>query len=205
MAQRDTKGMVEWYRTHRTTTQIGFNPNGMCLKVCRTARNIPSLYQSALAAQVATPKEDRIYDPSKFQVGLIAFFDDPRDDNPYGHIASIVGKKVDKPNSLDDWVFDSNSIESGRLTRVAGDYFTKHWGDKLQFAATSLNKVDLLLPSPVKPTTPKKDHLPVTAEARLRAMVKEYDRMIARTTQRRLKAALQRDRAYILKTIKDFG
>lgn len=147
MTQRDTKATIEWYQTHETASQIGFNPDGMCLKVCRTARNIGSMFPSALAAQQATPEDMRVHKVSNVQRGMIAFFDDPNDSNPYGHIVTVVGRDKDRdPDTLGSLWTRTNSVKSGRVVTVRGDYFQRYWGDEFQFAATWLNGIELDLP-----------------------------------------------------------
>jgi hypothetical protein len=159
---RDWKGALEWYRTHQTTSQIGFNPDGMCLKVCRTARDIGPMFLTAKQAQDATPKEHRIYKVENFRRGMIAFFDDPNDSNTAGHIATMVGRirggDVDK---LEDTLWETNSVVSGQLVVVRGDYFVEHWNDKLQFASTWLNGQVLDVPAKKKrePEEPAKTPL----------------------------------------------
>lgn len=152
MTQRDVAGTLDWYAKHQTTAQIGFNPNGMCLKVCRTARNIGAMYPSAIAAQVATPSAHRITDVSKIKQGHIMYFDDPKDDNPFGHIVTVQGRVKDAdPHKLADLLLWTNSVVSGRLVLVRGNYFTKHWGDHFQFGADWLNGVRLDMPKKPKP------------------------------------------------------
>lgn len=144
---RTTKATLEWYRTHQTKEQIGWDPDGMCLKVCRTARAIPARYPSALAAQVATPPKYRVYNIEDFQKGMVVYFDDPRDNNPFGHIVTIQGRVANADRSrLGDLLLWTNSVKANELVLVRGDYFEKHWGDKLQFAAKWLNGVELDLP-----------------------------------------------------------
>lgn len=161
MAQRTASQAVAWYGTHRTSRQLGYNPNGMCLKICRQARNIGAVYSSALKAQNATPAAHRIKDISKIQIGHIMYYDNPRDGNPFGHIVTVVGRVagVDR-RSLSSLVVETNSVKSGEIVRVRGDYFPRYWGDQFQFAADWLNGQKLIMPAPVvpvaaTPSTPK--------------------------------------------------
>lgn len=137
---RNWKGALEWYRTHQRTSQIGFNPNGMCLKVCRTARDIPARYPTAKAAQDATPKAHRVTKVADLRKGMVLYYDDPRDSNRAGHIVTMVGRvKGYNPNALSDILVETNSVKSGELVVVRGDYFPKYWGDPFVFGATWLN------------------------------------------------------------------
>lgn len=154
MTQRNTAQALEWYRTHTTTKQIGFNPDGMCLKICRTARNIGSKYPSAKAAQDATPLKHRISDISKIEPGMVMYFDDPWDSNKYGHIVTVESRKSDvSRSSLSSLVVWTNSVEKGKLVRVSADYFPRVWGDPFVFASDWLNGVVLDLPA-APPVTP---------------------------------------------------
>lgn len=149
---------LDWYQGHQTSSQIGFNPNGMCLKICRTARGIGSMYPSAIAAQVATPEKHRIRKISDIKRGHVMFFDDPRDSNPYGHIVTVTGRvNGADQNALEDLIVWTNSVSSGRLVVVRANYFAQHWGDPFVFAADWLNGQVLTMehhapkPKPPKP------------------------------------------------------
>lgn len=138
---------LQWYDTHQTTSQIGFNPDGMCLKVCRTSRDVPSKYMTAKECQDAVPKEFRIYRVRDWRKGMKLYVDDPNDSNTAGHIVTIVGRVKgfdwDDPN---DVIVETNSVVAGQLVRVRATYFTQHWGDKIQFAAPWINGVELDYP-----------------------------------------------------------
>ena len=151
---RNWKETLQWYRTHQTASQIGFNPDGMCLKVCRTARDIGARFLTAKQAQDATPKEHRVYKVRNLRRGMIAYFDTVGDSNTAGHIVTIMGRvKGADLDDLHDVIVETNSVKSGELVRVRGDYFGTHWGDKFQFGATWLNGVELDWPKP-KPKPP---------------------------------------------------
>lgn len=141
---RNWRETIEWYKTHTKASQIGFNPDGMCQKVCRTARNIPSKYASAKQSQDATPREHRITNIADLRAGMIVYLDDPKDSNRFGHIVTVMGRvKGPKLSSLSSLLLMTNSVKAGELVVVRGDYFQKHWGDKFQFGATILNGVVL--------------------------------------------------------------
>lgn len=142
-AIRTWKEALFWYRGNQNTSQIGFDPDGMCLKVCRTARNIPAKYLTAKEAQDATPTSKRVTNVRDLRTGMILFFDDPRDSNRSGHIVTLVGRaRGVNPDSLDSLLTETNSVKMDELVVVRGSYFTKHWGDSFKFGAAHLNGVD---------------------------------------------------------------
>lgn len=138
---------LDWYKNHQTKSQIGFDPDGMCLKVCRTARNIPAKHLTAREAMLATPAEHRVHKVRDLRRGMVAFYADPRDENPADHIVTIIGRVKDfDPESLHDVLVETNSVKSDELVIVRGDYFEQYWGDDFKFGATSLNGVELDTP-----------------------------------------------------------
>lgn len=144
MTQRDTAATLAWYEKHTTTGALGFNPNGRCLQICRTARNLPGGWASAVVASRATPTQHRVRDLSKIVPGMVMYFDDTRDGNPYGHIVTVV--HANRARSLSDITVWTNSVQSGRVVKVRADYFPRYWGDPFVFAATWLNGQALILP-----------------------------------------------------------
>lgn len=139
---------LQWYRENQTASQIGFDPDGMCLKVCRTARNIPARYPSAKEAQDATPKEHRIYQLEDIRRGMIGYSDDPNDSNRFGHVYTFIGRRrgfdLDDPDGI---LTETNSVKANELVVVPLSYYQRYWNDKFQFAATWLNGVELDVPS----------------------------------------------------------
>lgn len=171
---RDFKQTLEWYQSHQTTQQIGFNPDGMCLKVCRTARGIGSMFPTAKAAQDATPWNHRVSRVADLRAGMILYFDDPKDSNTAGHIVTMVGRVKDAdPNSLSDVLVWTNSVQSGRLTIVRGDYFTKNWGDPFQFGSTWLNGQVLDHWEPKPKPEPKPDPKKPTRVTKVRRLIEK--------------------------------
>ena len=161
---RNWKETLQWLRTHKTTAQIGFNPDGMCLKVSRTAREIGSMYLTAKQAQDATPREHRVYNVAELRRGMVLYFDDPHDSNASGHIVTMIGRvKGGDVGELHDVLVKTNSVVSGQLVIVRGDYFRQHWGDSFQFGATWLNGQVLDVPG----KTAKQKKAGPTGEARL--------------------------------------
>lgn len=202
MAQRNTQATLEWYAGHTNSQTIGFNPNGRCLQVCRTARNIPAMYPSALAAQVATPKANRITTLNAIKRGMVMYFDDPKDSNPYGHIVTVQSRAA-TVKTLDDIVVWTNSVKSGALVKVRASYFLPHWGDSFQFASNVLNGVPLLLdPAAPKPGPLAGRHGDRMREAiaDLKALIEEHER----ANHPRLVTALKRDLAELRETLGAF-
>jgi len=146
-AIRNWRETLAWYKTHHDSGDIGFNPDGMCLKVCRTARNIPAKYLTAKEAQDATPEEFRVYNPQDLRKTMVLYFDDPNDSNRSGHIVTQVGRVPGfDPKSFDDIIVETNSVVAGKIVRVRASYFMEHWGDAFRFGATILNGVELDVP-----------------------------------------------------------
>lgn len=149
------KETLEWYETHQTEREIGFNPDGMCLRVVRTARDADALYGSALESQRATPEEHRVYKIRDLRKGMVLYFDDEDDSNPYGHVVTQIGRVPGfDPDSLHDILVETNSVKKGQLVIVRGDYFQRYWGDEFKFGATWLNGQTLDIPQR-KPVVPQ--------------------------------------------------
>lgn len=208
MTQNTTAQMRDWYKTHEVYPgSLDFDPDGMCQKICRTARNIGPGYASALAQQQATPLSLRVYDPENAVNGMVAFFDDPNDSNPFGHIATLMGRiKGADRGSLASCLFRTNSVVANRIVVVRGDYFERHWGDRFQFFGKTLNGVLLDLPEK-KPSRPDPEpeslpNLPKGAVARLERMLDVYDEMIENHSDKpRFVKAFRRDKREIRQTI----
>lgn len=140
---------LDWFKSHRTKELIGFDPDGMCLKIQRTARGIPPRYLTARDSMLATPKEHRIHEVRNLRRGMVTYFADPNDSNPFDHIAGMIGRvKGFNPDSLHDTLHITNSVVADELVVVRGSYFEEHWGDDFKFAATWLNGYELDVPLP---------------------------------------------------------
>jgi len=207
MTQRNTEQALKWYASHTSSSALGYNPNGMCLKICRQARNIGPMYPSALAAQTSTPKTKRVTELNKILPGMVMYFDVPRDSNPYGHIVTVHSRsKI--VSSLDDLVVWSNSVKSGSVVKVRASHFPKAWGDKFQFGATWLNGEDLLLGDAPKPSpSPERKPLSGGRGPRLRHAIQDLDKMAEyreSVGDSRLAAALRRDRDSLRRTLGEF-
>ena len=144
MTQNDTKETLARYR--QFAANPWFDPDGMCLMICRDMRGIGPRFPSAVSAQVNTPEQYRVRKIDDVKRGMVMFFDDPHDSNPYGHIVTAVGR--DKGGQLNVW---TNSVVANQMRIVPWDFFKEHWGDSFQFAATWLNGVELDLPEKKKP------------------------------------------------------
>lgn len=161
--QRTTGQALDYYARHADSWP--FTPDGMCLAICRDARNIPARYPSAKAAQDATPREYRITRIRDIRPGMVVFYDDPRDSNRFGHVVTVAGRDPSKsPDDLASLVVWTNSVVRGRVVKVAGDYFPRHWGDPFVFAATWLNGQELRLEevAPPKPTGLRVDFVDIS-------------------------------------------
>lgn len=146
-ANRNWAEALNWYKNHRTTNAIGFDPDGMCLKVCRTARNIPAKYLTAREAMMATPEEFRVYKVRDLRRGMVLYFADPNDSNDADHITTVLGRvKGFDPDSLDDVLTDTNSVKANEIVTVRASYFEEHWGDPFKFGARILNGIELDVP-----------------------------------------------------------
>ena len=144
---RNYQETLEWYKTHQNASQIGFDPDGMCLKVCRTARGIGSKYPTAKAAQDSTPAKHRHHKIEDLRKGMVIYYDDPNDSNKSGHIVTMIGRAKGVPKTkLESILVETNSVKANELVVVRGDYFPKNWGDKFQFGATFLNGIVLDVP-----------------------------------------------------------
>ena len=133
-SSNNTREAIAFLRHQR---EIGASWSQLCLALTRSAREIPPMYPSALAAQLATPKEDRVYGQKNWRRGMVAYFDNAHDGNPYGHIATLALR-----NRSGTWLAWSN-IVGGAVRLVPITLFTRSWGDPAQFAAVSLNGYDL--------------------------------------------------------------
>ena len=155
--QNNTTEAVDWYRANEVyPAQIGFDPDGMCQKICRTARNILPGAPSALASALSTPTKYRVPKIADLRKGMVLYFDDPNDSNPYGHIVTQVGRVAGAdPDSLSSILVRTNSVVSNRIVVVRADFFGKEWGDSFQFGAWWLNGEPFydLAPKPEKPAT----------------------------------------------------
>jgi hypothetical protein len=152
--QRNTAETIAWYDRNRT--EPPFDPDGMCLKVCRYARNIGSMYASAKEAQDNTPEQFRVYSVDKLEIGSVVYFDTMGDSNPFGHIGTLVGRiKTEDQRHLSSLVVETNSVKANQLVKVRGDYFGRYWGDKFTFGATWLNGQELKMPRISEPVVEK--------------------------------------------------
>lgn len=187
---RTTEQTLAWYRSVDPKNPP-FKLAGMCLKICRSARAIPARYPTALSAMLATPREDRVYDPYKIVRGMVMYFDDPADSNTAGHIVTVAGRQDDR--MILTWTNDAEY--SGSLNVVRASFFPRYWGDTFQFAATSLNGFDLDLPE-IGQKAKQKKPLGKKGKQRIKDMIDELEGMIERHEKQghdRIVKALRRD------------
>lgn len=145
---RSWKEALAWLRENNTAQEIGFDPDGMCLKIARSARDIAARFLTAKQAQDATPREHRVYRVADLRKGMVLYIDDPNDSNTAGHIVTMMGRvRNANVNDLHDVLVKTNSVKANELVTVRADYFTHHWGDQFQFGATILNGVELDVPA----------------------------------------------------------
>lgn len=119
--QQVVSGSREWFR--------------MCLKLQRMARQLPAVYPTALSASMAVPKSERIVNVEDWRRGMVGFSYDPRIEGTAGHIFFVVGRT--KAGTL--LTFSNDVKEPGSVDVVPVDYFSRSWGQTLQFASSHLN------------------------------------------------------------------
>ncbi len=135
IAPRSGNEAAEFLRTQHTGE---LKWRALCLALQRTARGLPAIYPSAIAAQLATPESERVYKREDLRRGMVAYSDEPRDRNIFGHIYFIAGR--DKSGRILTW---SNDVRrSGGVDIVPLDFYEQYWGDTFQFGATWLNGYD---------------------------------------------------------------
>lgn len=143
--QRDTSETIQFLRDDRASGSRRWQ--GLCQMRVRLARNLPAVYPSAFAAMVATPMSERVYDIDKVERGMVGYADDPNDSNKFGHVFTFVGKTESGLRLVDT----NDALITGGGSVVRYNWFEPNWGDKFQFAATSCNGFDLLLPGQTEP------------------------------------------------------
>lgn len=159
MTQRNTPDTLAWFKHQHDIGSTDWQ--ALCLKLQRSGRNLPGVFPSAFAAMMGTPMSERVYDRDKWQQGMVVYIDDPHDSNTFGHIA---GLRVNKKNGT--WlVWTNDAFVRGGVSCVDVDWFKPNWGDPVQFAATSLNGFDLILPQKPVLTKPSKHPVKVPKKA----------------------------------------
>lgn len=136
MAPQDSEAAARYLRLQHTTESDDWFRK--CLVLQRTARGIPALAPSAIAAAALTPESERVYLIDDLRRGMVGYCDDPYDSNASGHIFYILGR--DKENRILTW---SNDVKgTGKVDVVYLDFYKARWGDTFQFGATWLNGYD---------------------------------------------------------------
>ena len=107
---------VAFYKKQRDTGSKSWK--GLCMKLARSAYGFDTgIYPSALACMVATPKKYRVTALKDVKVGMLGFFVDPDDDNPFEHIAACVGHNKE---GLPIW---GTNLADGSVAFVGHDFF----------------------------------------------------------------------------------
>ena len=203
---RTTEEAIRWYRTHETKAEIGFDPDGMCQKICRTARAIGPGAPSAFASMMMTPKEHQIRDISKLRPGHVIYFDDPRDDNPFGHIVTMMQRLQGYTlGDLNGIVVRTNSVKSDHIVPVRASYFLKHWGDPYVFGSDWLNGqvfTDMKIKKPKRLKLQRVQDIVQSLESNLKLLDKAIATQEKKDNARAVKA-LKRDRKKLVASIAD--
>lgn len=187
---RPFRQVLEWYRNHQTASQLGFSPNGMCLKICRTAHGKAAVFPSAIAAQNATPAAHRVHKVRDLRRGMVIYYDESGDSNRFGHVVTMIGRvKGANLDSLHDILVETNDVKTNEVVVVRGDYFPQHWGDPFVFGATWLNgsEIDFAGRTQPKPPPPAPEPEPTRGE--------KVDAAIEKVTaaEKRAKEGTERD------------
>lgn len=177
-----------------------------CLELARTARSIPSLYPSALSAAHGTPKSERVLNYADLERGMVAYFDDPNDANPYGHIVTVAGWRGPRSNPGNLKVYSNDVVagQPGSVGIVPGTFFKAHWGDSFLFGATWLNGYNFAdLDSGT--VTPHPTPLGSDFDAAVASLQKAIRHHRAMTGHSAIVNALTRDLAELKQTRTQFG
>lgn len=191
MTQRNTDKTLLWLREQHDSGSAQWYQQ--CLRLTRTARNIGPMFPSAISAQHSTPEKYRVHKLDNVKRGMVAYFDDPNDDNPFGHVVTVQGRHVD--NSPFSW---TNDVIRGKVSLVPMNYFPTHWGDSFQFAATWLNGVELDMPDGGAVQQVARPNI----DDAIASLTKVIEQNAGDT---RLVSAMKRDRATLVTHKKRFG
>lgn len=196
---RNTKDTMSYLRHQASSGTTAWE--GKCLVLTRSARGIPPVYPSALAAQEATPFLHRVHNLPAVRRGMVAYWDDPNDSNPFGHITTVAGRN--KAGELLHWTNDASG--PGRVSLVRHSFFKQYWGDDFQFASDWLNGFELDLPEAKPKVKPK----PLEHGApQIQAAITRLETAMATHRRRnhpRLVKALERDVRHLNKVLLTFG
>lgn len=180
----------------------------LCLALARQAAGLPAVYPSALAAQLATPDAYRVRDVSDLERGMVVYFSDPYDSNPYDHVATVAGwragtKTRDLGNLL-TWTNDA--VRSGGVDLVAASFYPERWVDPFQIGSTWLN--GRMLPGfSASPDAPEEPPAPTVGAGLDRAIetLKRVRRRHREQGNDRIARALSRDLKELRETRQKFG
>lgn len=173
------------------------NWRALCLSLARQAAGLPAVYPSARAAMEATPSTYR-RTLAQAERGMVAYFADPTDGNPYDHIVTVAGW-AQGPRTLDNLlVWSNDAARSGGVDLVRASFFPSRWGDPFAFATPWLN--GYLLPgfgagsAPEEPAKPDPNR--PTLGANYAAAIEDVTRALRRHRKAghlQLAARLERD------------
>jgi hypothetical protein len=200
---RSTPATIDWYRNNEVWPgEIGFDPDGMCMKICRTARGAPSRYPSALASQQATPLKYRVHKIIDIRAGMLGYFDDPHDSNPFGHVVTWVGRLPNTDHSkLSSLLCRTNAVKTNQIVVVRGDYFQQHWGDEFQFAGTWISGAPITEFNKEPAPKPKKKESKHHNIQHAIADLQDAERWNRKHGHKRIANALERDIASLRKKV----
>lgn len=121
---------------------------GYCQRLAREAAGTPAVYPSALTSAHATPEAERVYHVRDLRRGMVAYFDDPHDSNPYAHVVTVAGWRDHTPTDdlADLLVWSNDAARTGGVDLIRASFFpgtSPGWGDPFLFGATSINGYDL--------------------------------------------------------------
>ena len=197
LVSRSTPETMSYLRGQASSGSTAWQ--GLCLRLQRTARGLPGVYPSAIAAAEATPRDRRVILQSKVVRGMVAYWDDPNDSNPYGHITAVAGRD---PNTGELLHWTNDAAGPGRVSLVRHSFFPQYWGDSFLFATDWLNGYDLDMPE-------KKPALPLAHGApRIQDAIKRLEKAAAAHREKghtRLVKALERDITHLHKILSRFG
>jgi hypothetical protein len=129
--------------------------HALCLSLARQAPGLPGGIPSAHAAALMTPQAHRVHDVSKLRRGMVIYYADFNDDNPFDHVDTMAGWHTPSPtHDLHDTATWTNDIvRDGGVDLVRGDLVPQEWGDPFWFGAISLS--GFMLPGYEDPRAPQ--------------------------------------------------
>jgi len=158
------------------------------------------MFPSAFSAMQATPGDHRFSSLPNVRRGMVAYWDDPNDSNPFGHITAVAGRAKD--GELLHWTNDAVAL--GRVSLVRHSFFKQFWGDSFVFASDWLNGQELDLPDLKR----KPAHMGIGGAPLIQEAVERLEKAAAYHRKKhhpRLVKALERDIAHLKRVLTRFG